>query len=81
MERNIGKQTKKKGSGGLFKKITGNKKTFHAKMGTIKDRNGMDLTQASELHKRLVKTEIWRAHAQSSLFSISGIIEFLVGFL
>ena len=30
----------------LFKKIRNNKGTFHAKMGTIKDRNGMDLTEA-----------------------------------
>ena len=30
----------------LFKKITGTKGTFHAKMGSIKDRNGMDLTEA-----------------------------------
>ena len=30
----------------LFKKIRDNKGTFHAKMGTIKDRNGMDLTEA-----------------------------------
>ena len=30
----------------LFKKIRGNKGTFHAKMGSIKDRNGMDLTEA-----------------------------------
>ena len=29
----------------LFKKIRGTKGTFHAKMGTIKDRNGMDLTE------------------------------------
>ena len=31
---------------GLFKKIIDTKRTFHAKMGTIKDRNGMDLTEA-----------------------------------
>ena len=30
---------------GLFKKIRGTKGTFHAKMGTIKDRNGMDITE------------------------------------
>ena len=30
----------------LFKKIRGNTGTFHAKMGSIKDRNGMDLTEA-----------------------------------
>ena len=32
----------------LFKKIKDNKGTFHAKMGTIKDRNGMDLTEAKD---------------------------------
>ena len=37
----------------LFKKIRDNKGTFHAKMGTIKDRNGMDLTEAENIKKRL----------------------------
>ena len=32
----------------LFKKIRDNNGTFHAKMGSIKDRNGMDLTEAEE---------------------------------
>ena len=36
----------------LFKKIRDTKRTFHAKMGTIKDRNGMDLTQAEDIKKR-----------------------------
>ena len=36
----------------LFKKIRVTKGTFHAKMGTIKDRNGMDLTQAEDIKKR-----------------------------
>ena len=36
----------------LFKKIRGTKGTFHAKMGTIKDRNGMDLTEAEDCKKR-----------------------------
>ena len=36
----------------LFKKIKYIKGTFHAKMGTIKDRNGMDLTEAEEIKKR-----------------------------
>ena len=36
----------------LFKKISGTKRTFHAKMGTIKDRNGMDLTEAEDSKKR-----------------------------
>ena len=35
-----------------FKKIRGTKGTFHAKMGTIKDRNGMDLTEAEDIKKR-----------------------------
>jgi len=36
----------------LFNKIRDNKRTFHAKMGTIKDRNGMDLTEAEDIKKR-----------------------------
>ena len=36
----------------LFKKIRDTKGTFHAKMGTIKDRNGKDLTEAEEIKKR-----------------------------
>ena len=35
-----------------FKKIRDTKGTFHAKMGTIKDRNGMDLTQGEDIKKR-----------------------------
>ena len=36
----------------LFKKIRDNEGTFHAKMGTIKDRNVMDLTEAEEIKKQ-----------------------------
>ena len=36
----------------LFKKIRGTRGTFHAKMGTIKDRNGMDLTEAENIEKK-----------------------------
>ena len=36
----------------LFKKIRDTKGTFHAKMGTMKDRNGMDLTEAEDIKKR-----------------------------
>ena len=36
----------------LFKKIRDTKGTFHAKMGLIKDRNGMDLTEAEDVKKR-----------------------------
>ena len=37
---------------GLFKKIRDIKETFHAKMGTIKDRNRMDLTESEDIKKR-----------------------------
>ena len=36
----------------LFKKVKDTKGTFHAKMGSIKDRNGMDLTEAEDIKKR-----------------------------
>ena len=36
----------------LFKKIRDTKGTFHAKMGSIKDRNGRDLTEAEDINKR-----------------------------
>ena len=39
-------------TGDLFKKIRDTKGTFHAKIGTIKDRNGMDLTEAEDIKKR-----------------------------
>ena len=52
----------------LFKKIRDTKGTFHAKMGSIKDRNGMDLTEAKdikrwkeyteELYKKIFMTQI-----------------------
>ena len=37
---------------GLFKKIRDTNGTFHAKTGTIKDQNGMDLTEAEDIKKR-----------------------------
>ena len=43
----------------LFKKIRDTKGTFHAKMGTIKDRNGMDLTEAEDTKKR------WQVNTQN----------------
>ena len=42
----------------LFKKIRHNKGTFHSKMGTIKDRNYMDLTEAEDIKKR------WQEYAE-----------------
>ena len=41
----------------LFKKIRDTKGTFHAKMGSIKDRNGMDLTEAEDNKKRWKNTQ------------------------
>ena len=41
----------------LFKKIRDTKGTFHAKMGSIKDRNGMDLTEAEDLRRGGKKTQ------------------------
>ena len=42
----------------LFKKIRDTKGTFHAKRGSIKDRNGMDLTEAEDIKKR------WQEHTE-----------------
>ena len=45
----------------LFKKIRDTKGTFHAKMGSINDRNGMDLTEAEDIKKRWQKyTELYK---------------------
>ena len=45
----------------LFKKIRDTKGTFHAMMGTIKDRNGKDLTEAEEIKKRWQEyTEVYK---------------------
>ena len=45
----------------LFKKITNIKGTFHAQMGTIKERNGMDLTEAEDIKKRWQEyTELYK---------------------
>ena len=41
----------------FFKKIRDTKGTFHAKMGTVKDRNGMDLTEAEDIKKWQEYTE------------------------
>ena len=45
----------------MFKKIRDTKGTFHAKMGLIKDRNGMDLTEAEDIKKRCQEyTELYK---------------------
>ena len=47
----------------LIKKISDTKGTFHAKMGLIKDRNGMDLTETEDIKKRLNKyTNLYEKH-------------------
>ena len=44
----------------LFKKIGDTKGTFHAKMGTVKDRNGMDQTEAEDIKKLQEYTELYK---------------------
>ena len=46
----------------FFKKIRDTKGTFHAKMGTIKDRNGMDPTEADDIKKR------WQEYREEFFF-------------
>ena len=54
-----GKKLRMGKSRDLFKKIRDTKGTFHAKMGTIKDRNGMNLTEAEDIKKR------WQEHRRT----------------
>ena len=56
IQRNRGKQWNRK-MRDLFKKIQDTKRTFHAKMGSIKDRNDMDLTEAEDIKKWQEYTE------------------------
>ena len=55
MQRNRGKQQDEKDYRFLKKKIRDTKGIFHAKMGSIKDRNGMDLTEVARIHRRTVQ--------------------------
>ena len=62
----------------LFKKIRDNKGTFHAKMGSIKDRNGMDLTEAEDIKKRwqeyteeLYKKDIFMIQITTMVWSLT----------
>ena len=48
----IEENNKMRNTRNLFKKIRNTKGTFHAKMGSIKDRNGIDLTEAEDIKKR-----------------------------
>ena len=50
-----------------FKKIRDTKRTFHAKMGSIKDRNGMDLTEAEDIKKwQKYMEELWKKDLHDS---------------
>ena len=57
----------------LFKKIRDSKGTFHAKMGSIKDRNGLDLTETEDIKKRWQKytEELYKKdlHYQDKIFT------------
>ena len=52
----------------LFKKIRDTKGTFHAKMGTIKDRNGMDLIKAEDIKKR------WQEYTEELMTQITTMV-------
>ena len=55
----------------LFKKIRDTKGTFHAKMGSIKDRNSMDLTEAEDIKKRWQEyTELYQKDLHTQLITI-----------
>ena len=58
MQRKIQKNNRRGEIRNLFKKIRDTKGIFHAKMGTIKDRNGRDLTEAEDIKKR------WQEYAE-----------------
>ena len=56
----------------LFKKIRNTKGMFHAKMGSIKDRNGMDLTDAEDIKKRWQEytEELYKKGLQTQIITI-----------
>ena len=61
----------------LFKKIRDTKGIFHAKMSTIKDRNGMDLTETEDIQKRQEEyTELYRKDL-NDLDNLDGVIPYL----
>ena len=62
MQRNRGKQYKGK-TRDHFKSIRDTKETFHARTGSIKDRNSMDLTEAEDINKRWQEyTEVYKKY-------------------
>ena len=62
----------------LFKKIRDIKETFHVKMGTIRNRNGKDLTEAEEIKKRWQKyTEVVYKKGPNDLDKHDGVVSHL----
>ena len=60
----------------LFKRIRGTKGTFHAKMGSIKDRNGLDLTEEEDIKKRRQEytEELYKKRSSHSPDNHDGVI-------
>ena len=56
----------------VFKKIRDTKEIFHAKMGSIKDRNGMDLTEAKDIKKRWQEytEELYKKDLQTQIITV-----------
>ena len=54
----------------LFKKIRATEETFHAKMSTIKDRNGMDLTEAEDVKKWQENTDLYKKDLHSQIIRV-----------
>ena len=61
----------------LFKKIRDTKGTFHAKMGSIKDRNGMDLTEAKDIKKRWQDTKELHKKGSNDQDNHNGVVTYL----
>ena len=55
---------------GLLKKIINTKGTFHVKMGTIKDRNGMDVTEAEDIKKWQENTDLYKKDLHSQIIRV-----------
>ena len=60
----------------LFKKVRDTKGTFHAKMGSTKDRNGMDLTEAEDIKRWQEYTELYKK-GLNDLDNHNGVITYL----
>ena len=61
----------------LFKKVRDTKGTFHAKMGSIKDRNGMDLTEAKDIKKRWQDTKELHKKGSNDQDNHNGVVTYL----